>query len=244
LLYRSRPKRRKNAGKGAGNTKDDKKENNDKKEEIVIEWLIDNGHGSLDPNTCEPVTPGKRSPIFPEGSKFEGQRLIEGVRNRVVVNYLTLLLEEHNIRFRLICDDWKDCSLSSRTQKANQIVRDNKDPELEFVFLSIHHNAFRGDWNQANGVSCHVFPGSKKGHEFGEVFQRQIVDATGLKDRGVKENNFYVLRNTICPAVLTENGFMTNLHDASFCMSEEGSRKIAVGHFAAIEEINYKNENK
>lgn len=203
----------------------------------MIEWLIDSGHGSTDPINCDPVTPGKRSPVFPDGSAFAGQQLIEGARNRVVVNYLTLLLQEHDIPFQLVCDTWKDCSLSSRVEKANQIVKENKDPERSFVYLSVHHNAFKNDWNTANGVSTHVYPGSKKGHEIGKIFQEKIVESTGLRNRGVKENAFFVLRKTICPAVLTENGFMTNLSDASFCMTEEGSKKIAIGHFAAIEEI-------
>lgn len=128
----------------------------------MIEWLIDSGHGSTDPINCDPVTPGKRSPVFPDGSAFAGQQLIEGARNRVVVNYLTLLLQEHDISFQLVCDTWKDCSLSSRVEKANQIVKENKDPERSFVYLSVHHNAFKNDWNTANGVSTHVFPGSKK----------------------------------------------------------------------------------
>ena len=37
--------------------------------------------------------------------------------------------------------------------------------------------------------------------------------------------------------IFDENGFMTNLKDASFAMSEGGSQKIAAGHFAAIKKI-------
>ena len=201
----------------------------------MIHWLIDSGHGGIDPLNCEPVTPGKRSPVFPEGSEFEGQRLIEGVRNRAVVNYLSLLLDQDGFKYTLICDTWKDCPLEVRTTKANQLIR--KNPNEKFFFVSIHHDAFRGDWNDANGVSCHIFPNSKTGRILAESFQRELVRSTGLKSRGIKENTFFVLRKTICPAVLTENGFMTNLKDASFAMSEEGSKKIAEGHFNAIKQI-------
>tara|TARA_Y100000361_G_C11162000_1_gene348093 strand:+ start:24713 stop:25348 length:636 start_codon:yes stop_codon:yes gene_type:complete len=202
-----------------------------------VVWLLDSGHGSTDPLNCQPVTPGKRSPVFPKGSVFEGQTLIEGTRNRAVMNYLIALMRENGHEYRIICDTWKDCSLSSRTNKANEIIRSNIDPNVEFVYLSIHHNAFKSDWNTANGVSTHVYPGSKLGKEYGEIFQKEIVESTEMKSRGIRESNFYVLRKTICPAVLTENGFMTNLKDASFAMSEGGSQKIAAGHFAAIKKI-------
>lgn len=208
----------------------------------MIHWLIDNGHGSIDPFTCEPVTPGKRSPVFPNGTPFAGQVLIEGVRNRAVVNYLSLLMDQAGFKYSLICDTWRDCPLHVRTEKANLIVRSSKDPKEEFVFLSIHHNAFKNSWNSANGASCHIYPNSKSGKKIGDILQKEIVKSTGLKNRGVKESNFFVLRKTVCPAVLSENGFMTNLDDATFGMSEEGSKKIAEGHFNAIKLI--ENEKK
>lgn len=208
----------------------------------MIHWLIDNGHGAIDPFTCEPVTPGKRSPVFPNGTPFAGQVLIEGVRNRAVVNYLSLLMDQAGFKYSLICDTWRDCPLHVRTEKANLIVRSSKDPKEEFVFLSIHHNAFKNSWNSANGASCHIYPNSKSGKKIGDILQKEIVKSTGLKNRGVKESNFFVLRKTVCPAVLSENGFMTNLDDATFGMSEEGSKKIAEGHFNAIKLI--ENEKK
>ena len=118
----------------------------------------------------------------------------------------------------------------------------SKDPKEEFVFLSIHHTAFKNSWNSANGASCHIYPNSKSGKKIGDILQKEIVKSTGLKNRGVKESNFFVLRKTVCPAVLSENGFMTNLDDATFGMSEEGSKKIAEGHFNAIKLI--ENEKK
>jgi len=203
----------------------------------VIHWLIDNGHGGINPFDCEPVTPGKRSPIFPDGTKFAGQVLIEGVRNRAVVNYLSLLMDQAGFKYSLICDTWRDCPLRTRSEKANLIIRSSKDSKEEFIFLSIHHNAFGKDWNSADGASCHIYPNSKKGKAIAEIFQKEIISSTGLRSRGVKENDFAVLRKTICPAVLTESGFMTNLANASFGMSEEGSKKIAEGHFNAIKLI-------
>ena len=40
------------------------------------------------------------------------------------------------------------------------------------------------------------------------------------------------------PAVLTENGFMTNLTEAEVLMSDKGSERIAKAHLNGIKEIN------
>ena len=52
-----------------------------------------------------------------------------------------------------------------------------------------------------------------------------------------KEANFYILKNTTCPAVLIENFFMTNKKDYNYLMSEKGQNKIAKVIFDAIKEI-------
>ena len=52
-----------------------------------------------------------------------------------------------------------------------------------------------------------------------------------------KEEHFYILRHTKCPAVLTENLFMDTERDCRFLMSEEGRERIANFHFKAIKRI-------
>jgi len=204
----------------------------------LIHWLLDNGHGAIDPFNCEPVTPGKRSPEFPIGNEFEGQVLIEGVRNRAVVNYLSLLLTDAGIMFTNLVPTWHDTPLKDRVVLANRIAAIEKKEGNQCIYLSIHHDAYGGDWNSANGTSAHYYPTSTIGAKLAKVFNEEIVASTDLRKRGAKDSDFYVLRKTSCPAVLTENGFMTNLKDATFCMAEEGSQTIAKGHFEAIKYIN------
>jgi N-acetylmuramoyl-L-alanine amidase len=43
-----------------------------------------------------------------------------------------------------------------------------------------------------------------------ELVQTRLVGATGAVDRGVKQNLFYVIRNSRIPAILVELGFVTN----------------------------------
>lgn len=53
------------------------------------------------------------------------------------------------------------------------------------------------------------------------------------------EQDFYILKHTLCPAVLTENLFMTNKDDVEFLESEEGKEDIVRLHVEGI--INYLN---
>ena len=48
------------------------------------------------------------------------------------------------------------------------------------------------------------------------------------------ENNFYILRHTSCPAVLTENLFMDNKKDVAFLESGEGAQTIINLHVEGI----------
>ena len=49
---------------------------------------------------------------------------------------------------------------------------------------------------------------------------------------------FYIIKNTNCPAVLTENLFMDTLKpDCEFIMSDAGVETIAQLHFDAIKVI-------
>jgi len=43
-----------------------------------------------------------------------------------------------------------------------------------------------------------------------ELVQGRLVDSTGAVDRGVRQNLFYVIRNSRIPAILVELGFITN----------------------------------
>ena len=204
--------------------------------EFKYHWILDAGHGGLHPETREYQTRGKRSPLFPKTSDFAGEVLYEGVRNRRVLKCLAELLFENNIDYTIVSEEWKDNSLGDRVRRANKIAETTPN----CIYLSIHHNAYGNGWNTAHGISTYHFPKSAKGYNLAKVFQAEIVAETNWRSRGVKNANFYVLKNTHMPAVLTENGFMTNLKEAEFLMSDEGSYKITLAHFEAIKKIQEK----
>lgn len=62
---------------------------------------------------------------------------------------------------------------------------------------------------------------------FAEKVQRQASRNTGLKNRGVKQAGFLVLRRTTMPSVLIETGYLTNPKDEAYLETANGQRAMA-----------------
>ena len=78
-------------------------------------------------------------------------------------------------------------------------------------FISFHRNAFQPE--QANGVETFTYlNGSVQAKSLANKVQTNLV-AVGFLNRGVKEANFHVLRETYATAILIEVGFIDNTND-------------------------------
>lgn len=96
------------------------------------------------------------------------------------------------------------------------------------IFVSIHHNAFTGKWNSATGVE--VFTDRKctaKDKELAKAIYNRLVKYTGLKGRGIKKADFYVINQNKIPAVLIEGGFMDSKNDYKIITSDKGQEAYA-----------------
>lgn len=91
-------------------------------------------------------------------------------------------------------------------------------------FVSIHCNSGGG-----TGTETYHFPGSEDGEEMAEAIQDALIEEfEELRDRGVKEEDFSVLRNTAMTAVLIETGFIDHSEiDSLLLGSEEGQQRYA-----------------
>lgn len=102
----------------------------------------------------------------------------------------------------------------TRTTDATVSLNERSDFENRNTydyFISFHRNAFQPE--QAKGVETYTYlnPGAKsKG--LAESIQASLI-ALGFVNRGVKEANYHVLRETKAPAVLIEIGFIDNTGD-------------------------------
>jgi N-acetylmuramoyl-L-alanine amidase len=206
-------------------------------------WILDNGHGGIIDGVYQ--TAGKRSPLWPDG-----QVLYEGEFNRSIVNRLVKMCAEAGIECVNLVDTQEDVSLSARTSKANDIYRKRADKGGKCIYVSIHANGFNEE--SANGWSCYTSIGETKSDKIATVLyekaEAEFPDEKMRKDTYSdgdvdKEANFWVLAQTVMPAILSENFFMTNYDNChDYLLSEEGRDRIAKIHFEMIQQIEKENK--
>ncbi|MDO4744273.1 MAG: N-acetylmuramoyl-L-alanine amidase, partial [Clostridia bacterium] len=105
-------------------------------------------------------------------------------------------------------------SLQARVDLGHQALAD--------LFISIHCNAGGG-----SGTEVYCFQKSGYAGRLAELVQDSIASNTELYDRGVKTANFFVIQNTLMPAILVETGFIDNSKDVQILASEDGQQAIA-----------------
>lgn len=187
--------------------------------------LLEGGHGL--------ETPGKRTDYISE----IGRRIKENEFNDVVVSLMIPELKRHNIHVVDVAPGRSDVSLRARTNKANQVYREYcakyGKSNVQAIYLSIHYDAHTGSFSTSKGEghSLFIYPGSTKGRKLAEHIAVYLRQGTTQKWRGIKEQNFHVLRETIgFPAVLSENGFMDNKREALLMIDSKFQREVAVEH--------------
>lgn len=185
--------------------------------------VLDPGHGV--------ETPGKRSPVWEDGSQLLEHEFNFDIANRVRdeirdVAFVTMTRETED-----------DVALSKRVSIANSYISSFD----RVLYLSIHANAGGG-----SGWEVFTSKGEDDSDTYATIFYEEMLKEfpdvkyrTDKVDGDVdKESQFYVLRNTKMPSVLTENFFMDKLDpDCKILMSEEGREKIAQAHIEAIRRI-------
>ena len=188
--------------------------------------LIDNGHGEN--------TPGKRSPLWPDGSQ-----LFEWAYTREIARRVCSDLKSKGVDAELLVKEDIDVPLQERARRANELSARNGKSKT--MLVSIHCNA--SGTGKGTGWEVHTSPGKTKSDELAQIFWDKANEILGSKWKirgdwsdgdGDWENNFYVLTKTSCPAILTENLFMDNQADCKFLLSAEGKNQIVKLHVEAI----------
>ena len=149
----------------------------------------------------------------------------ETVKNREVGNRLMAMLREKGHTVINCTVDTSSNDLYDRTCKANAQRLD--------LFVSLHLNAFKTTTSEM-GVETHIYNGAYNGKEANrakaQAIQTALVQDVKWIDRKVKESNFYVLRETVAPAVLVELGFCDSQGD----MNKWNTERIAAALFRGI----------
>ena len=188
--------------------------------------LIDNGHGIL--------TKGKRSP--------DG-KLLEYAYTRELARRIVSILQSRGYDSELLVPEEDDIPLSERVRRINEICL-TYEPSCpaptghpDVILISLHINA-AGDgtkWMNATGWSCYTCKGQTESDRLADclykaaeqILENQVIRTDYARDGDPDwEENFYILRHTLCPAVLVEQFFMDNKKDLAYLISDEGKRNL------------------
>ena len=188
--------------------------------------LIDPGHG-VD-------TQGKRSP------KGEFGVLREYAFNRAIAKPLVERLKKMGYDAELVVTEDNDVSLGERCRRVNRWC--DKLGAKNCIFISIHSNASSNceTWQKPNGWCEFVYTKASSASKRLAQCLYDEAEKKGLKgNRAVPPErywtaNFYVLKHTNCPAVLTENLFYDNHSDYLYLCSEKGREEIIDLHIDGI----------
>ena len=208
--------------------------------------LIDNGHGHN--------TPGKRSP----DGKF-----LEYAYNREIATRIVADLTDRGYNAQLLVPEPEDIPLSERARRVNAHCLSHQSSPAphqssparpgisptghpNVILISIHVNAAGNGtkWLNATGWSCYTSKGQTQSDKLAEyLYEAATKNFPGKRIRTDKsdgdpdwEENFYILRHSLCPAVLTENFFMDNHSDLEYLQSRTGKQAIVDTHVEGITE--------
>ena len=112
-------------------------------------------------------------------------------------------LESMGIKVLMTRENDRFVSLGERADLANKL--------LPSVFVSIHANSIPDP--SFTGVMTFHFKDSEAGRLLANLIHGELLSRTGAVDKGVRTANFFVLRETVVPAVLVEIGFLTNEYE-------------------------------
>ncbi|MBD3591497.1 N-acetylmuramoyl-L-alanine amidase [Bacteroides sp. GM023] len=186
--------------------------------------LIDNGHGENTPGKCSP----------------DG-KLKEWAYTREIADRLVTELRKNGIDAERIVKEMIDIPLSIRCRRANDIYRETGG---KAILISIHCNAAGSgsDWLSAHGWSVFISNNASMNSKnlaiclAGAAIGKRIFVRQPMQGQLFWTQNLAICRDTICPAVLTENFFQDNKEDVEFLLSDEGMQMVTQIHVDGIKD--------
>ncbi len=104
-----------------------------------------------------------------------------------------------------------DAALGASKQKDMAARREILRAENADLAVSIHMNRFSD--SSVSGAMAYYMTGSEAGRTLAQRVIDSVCDATGRSRRLANPGDYYVLRESICPAVIVECGFLSNAED-------------------------------
>ncbi len=168
------------------------------------------------------------------GGKDQGATSLDGSINEVVIiNAIGDQLKKLKADFNVIYtrENNQFPSLRERVNLANETKAD--------LLLSLHVNQNKKNEN-LSGIEVYYSDlniAHQESKNISETFAEKLEFRDGSSPGIVKKAGFIVLKNSICPSVLLNLGFITNKEDLDYLMEEKNQRKLAKQIFEIIEQV-------
>lgn len=118
-----------------------------------------------------------------------------------------------------------DVIMSRNSDVSNQNASKTANSWGAQLVISIHCNSYTDQ--SASGTEVLIYKRGGQAEKFASILLPYAVKALASKNRGVKEQNVEILRNTNAPAVLLETGFVSNKAEEFKLIDSVYQQKIA-----------------
>lgn len=95
------------------------------------------------------------------------------------------------------------------------------------IFISIHNNALPDSAAHLKSTGSETYYFHPQSKELAKDVVESLAKETGFKNNGAKAQSFAVVRNTNCPAILVEVGYIINPEDNAKLIDKNYQNKIA-----------------
>lgn len=181
-------------------------------EKKVYTVVIDVGHGGIDPG------------------KVGVNDVLEKDVNLVIALKLKSILEANDCNVILTRESdvglYDETASNKKVSDLNNRIACIISQEADFV-VSIHQNSYSSE--QEHGAQVFYYTGSSEGKLLAEEIQESLISyADPDNTRQAKANSdYFILKNSPCPIVIVECGFLSNWEEANLLATEEYQEKIA-----------------
>lgn len=197
-------------------------DNGEEKKSIIV--VIDAGHGGRDP--------GK---VGMNGS-------LEKDINLSIAFKLKSLLDQNDIKVIMTRETdmglYSESDSNKKRADMNHRIDLIRSSEADFA-VSIHQNSYPEEYVKGAQVFYHAQ--SDKGKRMAEIIQEQLKETIndGNHRKAKSNENYYMLKNTDCPLVIVECGYLSNYTEASLLQQDAYQEKMAWGiHLGIMRFIN------
>ena len=163
--------------------------------------VLDPGHGGEDPGAVV------------------GESLEKDINLAVALLVREQLAGQEGVSVFMTREEDVFLSLSDRADFANREKAD--------LYVSIHANSLEDD--SYAGIFTFYHPDKRSSRAAAQAIQAAVTTASGGFDRGVRSEDYAVLRETDMPAVLVETGFMTCPEELALLLDPDYQELLAQG---------------